>query len=135
MPTNVINVVLNTDVSPARLDVQDNGGQNIVNANAQSTTITWKLSGNLNQGNFMPVDDPSGCGGFAWDGPQPPAGLFGAPSVGANGNSLSITDNHQGAGSNGEWMYLLRVNLGGTVYTTGSILLTGTINNPIIINR
>jgi len=32
-------------------------------------------------------------------------------------------------------MYLLRVNLGGTVYTTGGILATGTVNNPVIINR
>lgn len=135
MPTNVINVSLDTTKSPPLLDIQDNGGQNIVNANAQATTITWKLTGNLNQGNFVSMSDPSGQYGFCWDGVQPPAGVFGTPSIGANGNSLSIVDNHLDQGTSGEWIYLLRVNLNGTVYTTGGVLLTGTTNNPIIINR
>jgi len=133
MPTNVINVSLDTNQSPPRLDIQDNGGQNQVAANSQPTTITWKLAGSLNQGNFVAMTDP--CPGFAWDGVMPPEGLFGPASIGANGNSLSIVDNHLDGNSNGQWMYLLRVNLGGTVYTTGGILATGTVNNPVIINR
>lgn len=134
MPTNNINVVL-TNTTPQTLDVQDNGGQNQVNASSQPTTITWNLTGNLAQGSFVPMNDPSGQYGFEWI-TQPAPSWAGTPSIGANGNSLSVVDNHLDSSTNGQATYKLRVNLNGTVYsTTATTGPTATVNNPVIINR
>jgi hypothetical protein len=134
MPTNNINVVLTT-TAPQTLDVKDNGGQNLVNAASQPTTITWNLTGNLAQGSFVPMNDPSGKYGFEWV-TQPPPAWAGTPTIGASGNSLSVVDTHLDATSNGEATYRLRARLNGTVYsTTATVSRTATVNNPVIINR
>ena len=159
MPTNNLSVTLNNNYVPPRLDVHDHGGGNQVPHNPLPTTITWQLINNLTQGHFLPVDDPSQEPGFSWVDPVPPPGLFGPPTIGANGNSLSIIDNHLNDDTNGSWVYMLRVRLGKTVYTTTATIgttttttttttATGTttatttatvsartVNNPVIINR
>ena len=135
MPTNNLNVSLNNNYNPPRLDVDDHGGGNQVPQASSPTTITWHLTGNLAQGHFVPMDDPSLEPGFSWMGDGPPAGIFDPPQIGAGGNSLSICDKHLSAGSNGSWIYKLRVRLGNTTYTTLATLLTGSVNNPVIINR
>ena len=112
------------------LDVDDNGGQNQFNKGAGAGTISWNLTGPLAQGNFLPVDgSPKG---FEWVGAQPPDGTFGKPYVGSNGNSMNILDNNNVAG---EWIYILRVNYGGNVVATQKTLPTGTISDPVIINK
>ena len=131
--TNNINVALDTSSGSNRLDVVDNGGQNQVSQSPNPTTISWNLTGALAQGSFVAMDAVPP--GFSWVGVNPPAGLFGTPCVGANGNSLSITDNHVDSSTNGEWVYILRVNYNGNVITTTSTLLTGTTTNPAIINK
>lgn len=134
MPNPVNNI--NVSLVNGQLNVDDHGGIG-VNANAEATIITWHLTGVLTQGNFQPVPPPPDVAnpGFAWV-QAPPTGYFDPPSVGNNGNSLSITDHHHGSGTDGTWTYQLRVLYQGTIYcTTTSAGTTSTVNNPIIINR
>jgi hypothetical protein len=136
---NNINVALDMSVTPPALDVQDHGGKNHVSVGSGSQTISWELTGNLARGAFQPITSDPSTSGFAWLDPQPAAGIFGTPTVGAGGNSLDISDNYtsQNAGTNaGQWTYVLRVMLGTVVYCTeGSVQRIGTIKDPIIINR
>ena len=133
MPNTVNNV--NVSLVNGQLDVEDHGAIG-VNANADPTTITWHLAGVLTQGNFQPVTPPGVANpGFAWK-QAPPPGFFGDPSVGNNGNSLSITDNHLGTGSNGQWVYNLCVLYQNQLYCTASMVgVGGSLRDPIIINR
>lgn len=135
MPTNNINVTLDTSTGTNRLSVTDNGGQNQVGANAAATTITWHLTGQLAQATFVAMSDPNP--GFSWVQPGGPlTRYFDTPTVGANGNSLSVVDNHLSSASNGTWIYTLRVNYGGSVITTtASTGIGATVNNPVIINH
>lgn len=131
--TNNLNVTLDTSVTPNVLKIDDHGGTH-VNQSPNPQTISWNLTGNLAQGQFVSI-----CGnspGFEWvSDPPPGTDIFGEPDIGANGNSLSIIDTHATSGSNGTWIYRLRVLLNGTVYqTTSSAGVTSTSNNPIIIN-
>ena len=131
--SNNPNVTLDTSVTPNVLDIDDSGGANQVNQNPNPQPITWHLTGNLAQGNFVSMSDPDP--GFSWVSNPAPT-CFSAATIGANGNSLSINDTHGSSSSNGSWIYMLRVNLNGTVYTTtASTGITATTNNPIIINR
>ena len=130
--TNNINVSLDTSTGVNLLDVVDNGGQNQVSQSPNATTISWNLTGVLTQGNFVPMTAAEP--GFEWIG-SPPDGLFGTPEISANGNSLSITDNHVDATTNGEWIYMLRVDYDGSVVSTTASLPRGTTTNPAIINR
>jgi hypothetical protein len=133
MPNPVNNI--NVSLVNGQLDVEDHGGIS-VNANADATNITWHLTGVLTQGNFQPVTPPGVANpGFSWK-QAPPSGYFGDPSIGNNGNSLSITDNHLGSGTDGQWTYNLRVLYQGTIYCTESSAGIGaTLHDPIIINR
>jgi len=129
---NNINVTLDTSVTPNVLDVDDKGHIKI-KKDAKAQTISWNLTGNLAQGEFvsMSAAEP----GFEWVPPVPGAGIFGTPQIGANGNSLDLVDNHTSEDSDGSWIYRLRVSLNGCVYTTtASTGITSTSNNPIIIN-
>jgi hypothetical protein len=130
--TNVINVTLKAN-APGLLSVIDNGGQNVVNAAPQAQTIQWELTGAAARGRFLSMSaDPPG---FSWK-VAPPDGIFGEPVIGANGNSLSITDTHTGPATDGAWIYTLRMELDGTIYcTTTSAGVGGTTNDPNIINR
>lgn len=130
---NNMNVTLKTDVTPNVLDIDDKDGKNKVDKNPNPQTISWNLTGNLAQGEFVPMSEAEP--GFEWV-QQPPTGVFGTPQIGSSGNSLNLTDNHPTADSDGSWTYQLRVSLDGTVYeTTSSAGIKGTVNNPIIINR
>jgi hypothetical protein len=131
--TNNINVSLDNSNGINKLDVVDNGGQNQVSQSASPTTISWNLTGALAQGSFVAMD--AALPGFSWIGVEPPDGLFGTPQVQANGNSLSITDNHVDSSSNGQWIYMLRVNYGGSVISTTASMPGGTVTNPVIINK
>lgn len=131
--TNNINVTLDTSVTPNVLNIDDNGGAKITK-NPNPQTISWNLTGNLAQAEFVSL-----CGnspGFEWvSNPPPGTGIFGQPEISSNGNSLNLIDNHPDNNSNGTWTYRLRVLLGGTVYqSTAGIGITSTSNNPIIIN-
>lgn len=140
---NNMNVTLKTDVTPNVLDIDDKGGKNKVDKNPNPQTISWNLTGNLAQGEFVSMS--AAQPGFEWI-QQPPAGVFGDPQIGSNGNSLNLVDNHPNDNSKGEWAYRLRVSLNGTVYQTtastgrtdrtASIAsIASTSNNPLIINR
>jgi hypothetical protein len=131
--TNNINVSLDSSNGVNRLSVTDNGGQNQVGTSPNPTTISWNLTGQLTQGSFVAMD--AALPGFQWVQP-PPANLFGTPTISANGNSLSITDNHVDSSSNGQWIYMLRVNYNGAVISTqATVGVGGTVNNPLIINK
>jgi hypothetical protein len=133
--TNNINVTLDTSVTPNVLDVDDKDGNYKVNKHTNPQTISWNLTGNLAQAEFVSM-----CGnspGFEWvSDPPPSAGIFGEPEIGANGNSLDLVDTHSNGDSDGTWIYRLRVLLDGTVYqTTSSAGVSDVRNNPIIINQ
>lgn len=132
--TNNINVILDTSVTPHVLKVKDHGSIRI-GKHTRPQTISWNLSGNLAQGQFVPMDAAEP--GFEWESDPPPAaGIFGTPQVGANGNSLDLVDNHSSSASDGTWIYRLRVSLGDVVYsTTASTGPSNISNNPIIINH
>lgn len=129
-PTNNLNVTLDTSHVPNMLNVEDSGGQNRVAANAQPTTITWHLTGVLAGGYFDPND------AFVWALNAPLNGRFGPPTVGANGNTLSIIDYHNDSTTNGTYTYWLCVHYNNTTYQTGLLNSpTATTTNPQIINH
>lgn len=130
---NNLQVSLDTSNGSNELSVADSGGENQVSQNPNPTTISWSLTGVLAQGNFVAMDATPP--GFEWVGVNPPAGVFGTPQVGANGNSLSITDNHVDSTSNGTWIYMLRVDYNGSVISTTASMPSGTVTNPVIINK
>lgn len=137
--TNQLNVTLDTSVSPNVLVVDDNGGGNAVNPSPNPQTITWQLTGNLAQADFVAMADPAP--GFEWID-QPPAGVFDAPSISANGRKLNIVDRNTSPATTGTWAYRLRASLEGTVYTTAASAATATstlskmaTTDPTIINR
>jgi hypothetical protein len=130
---NNIQVSINT-TSPPTLNVTDNGGQNQVPANSNGpTTISFNLTGQLTQGNFVSMSDPNP--GFSWI--EDPGTIFDKPTITNNGNQVQLVDHHLNSSSNGEWIYMLRVNYNGTIYTTTDVISGpgGTSNNPVIINR
>jgi hypothetical protein len=125
-------VTLDTSVTPNVLKIHDHGHIH-VHKKAAAQTISWNLTGNLAQGEFVPMSAAEPA--FEWVPPEPPTGIFGTPQIGANGNSLDLVDNHTNEDSDGSWIYRLRVSLNGGVYTTtASTGITSTSNNPIIIN-
>lgn len=131
--TNNVNITLDTSVTPPALRVHDHGHIK-VGKKANPQTITWNLTGNLAQGEFVPMSAPDP--GFEWvSSPPPPAVIFGTPTIGSNGNSLSICDNHADRTTDGRWTYRLRVSIDGAVYSTiADAGITNTSKNPIIIN-
>jgi len=131
MPNN-LNVTLDTNSSPAAVDVDQHGKDNEVSQSANAQTIVWQLTGNAASGSFVPLDDPNP--GFEWIS-APPAGVFGSPSRSPNGNQLTISDLNNSADTAGSWTYMLRVNDGGTVYSTKTISLKATTTNPVIVNK
>ena len=132
--SNNINVSLDTSVTPNVLDVDDHGGTTI-HKNPKPQTITWHLTGQIAQGNFVPMSDPEP--GFEWvSDPLPARNVFGDAAPGTNGNSMSITDTHASSSSDGSWTYKLRVLYNGTVYcTTSGAGIGNNVKDPIIINR
>jgi hypothetical protein len=131
MPNN-LNVTLDTNTSPPAVDVDQHGKGNEVSQSPNAQTIVWQLTGNAASGSFVALDDPNP--GFQWIS-APPAGVFSSPSRSPNGNQLTITDTNNSANTAGSWTYVLRVNVGGTVYSTKTISLTATTTNPVIINK
>jgi hypothetical protein len=131
MPNN-LNVTLDTNTSPPAVDVDQHGKGNEVSQSPNAQTIVWQLTGNAASGSFVALDDPNP--GFQWIS-APPAGVFSSLSRSPNGNQLTITDTNNSANTAGSWTYVLRVNVGGTVYSTKTISLKATTTNPVIINK
>lgn len=131
MPNN-LNVTLDTSTSPSSVDVDQHGKGNEVSNSPNAQTIVWHLTGNAASGSFVALDDPAP--GFAWIS-APPEGIFSPPSRSPNGNQLTISDVNNSSGTAGSWTYVLRVNVGGTVYSTKTISLKATTTNPVIVNK
>ena len=132
MPNN-LSVTLDTSTNPAAVDVDQHGKGTEVSQGANAQTITWQLNGNAASGSFvsMSANPP----GFEWIS-APPSGIFGTPTVSqGSGNQLTLTDLNNSAGTQGDWTYILRVNVGGTVYSTKTTSLKATTTNPVIINK
>ena len=132
MPNN-LNVTLDKTKTPWAVDVDQQGNANHVPQSPNAQTISWQLTGNAATGSFVSLSDPNP--GFAWIGTAPPATVFGTPTLSANSNQLSIVDLNNSASTTGTWAYILRVNVGGTVYSTISTLPTGTTTNPTVVNK
>lgn len=132
MPNN-LNVTLDESQSPWAVDVDQHGKDNEVSQGPNAQTITWQLTGNAASGSFVPMSaDPPG---FEWIS-APPDGIFGTPTVSqGSGNQLTLTDTNNSASTAGSWTYRLRVNVGGTVYSTKTLSLAATTTDPTIINK
>lgn len=133
MPVNNIKVGLGMSGNTVVLDVKDNGGHN-VEKNSQPTTIVWDLNSELANASFAAMDGTEP--GFQWE-QQPPAGVFGPPTVRPNGK-LEIVDNYSDSKDQGRWIYKLRVVHGNKIYTTISefeVRPGNTAKNPVIINK
>ncbi len=133
MPVNNIKVGLGKMGTMDVLDVKDNGGHN-VEKSPQPTTIVWDLNSELANASFAAMDGTEP--GFQWE-EQPPAGVFGLPTVLPNGK-LEIVDYYSDSKDKGEWVYKLRVVHGNKIYTTITDLgakPSATAKNPVIINK
>ncbi len=131
MPNN-LNVTLDKSSSPWAVDVDQQGKGNEVSQGPNAQTITWQLTGNAASGSFVPLSDPNP--GFAWIS-APPAGVFSSPTLSNNGNALTITDTNNNANTAGSWTYVLRVNVGGSVYSTKTLSIKATTTDPWIRNK
>jgi hypothetical protein len=66
----------------------------------------------------------------------PPDGISGTPVVSqGSGNQLTITDLDNSTYTQGSWTYMLRVKVGGSVYSTKTLSLKATTTNPVIVNK
>ena len=131
MPNN-LSVSLNQSTTPWSVVVDHHGNGNEVDRSPNPQTINWQLNGNAASGSFVSLTDPNP--GFAWLS-SPPANVFGAPTLSGNGNQLSIQDTNTGASTAGSWTYVLRVNVGGTVYTSAALSIAATETSPWIKNK
>lgn len=132
MPNN-LNVTLDTTQTPWAVDVDQQGRGNEVSQGPNAQTITWQLTGNAASGSFVPLTDSPP--GFEWVDPPPPEGIFGPPSLSQNGNQLTITDLNDDADTVGDWVYILRVEVGNQVYSTQTTSPKRTIIDPTIKNK
>lgn len=131
MPNN-LNVTLDKNSTPWAVDVDQHGKDNEVSQGPSAQTITWQLTGNAASGSFEPLTGSSP--GFEWID-TPPAGIFGEPVLSNNGNQISISDLNNNANALGTWIYRLRVNVGGTVYSTKTASARMVATDPWIRNK
>ena len=129
----ILQVALDKSTTPWRVSIDQAGNANHVPRGTSAQTLTWRLTSTAATGFFVAMDDPNP--GFAWIEPKPPAGIFSEPVISQNGKQLSINDNNTSTSSVGEWIYVMRINVGGTVYSTIVALLRATTTNPTIRNN
>ena len=132
MPT-LLNVTLNTSTNPWTVNIDQSGKANHVPRSSSAQTITWQLTGNAAKGSFVSLKDAHP--GFEWGDVSPPSGIFSDTKISTDGNQLTMNDLNENAGAVGEWIYLLRVNFDGTVYSSIVAKLQGTNTNPSIKNN
>ena len=130
---NHLQVTLDKSTAPWCVDIDQSGNANHVNQSPNAQNITWQLTGNAASGSFVALTDPNP--GFAWVGMAPPSGVFASPTLGANGNQLTISDLNNSSSTTGTWSYILRVNVGGVVYQSKTASLAATTTNPTIVNK
>jgi hypothetical protein len=136
--TITTNVTISTSVANA-LDVEDHGAPVSVPQETDATNLVWQLTGNAAQGSFNTILDPTNPNysnsGFSWID-FPPSGIFGSPTLAANGNQVTVTDSNSSNGSTGSWRYKLCATINGSQYcTTSSVSTRGTTNDPMIKNN
>lgn len=127
-----LKVSLDTSTDPWSLSVDQKDKANHVPRGSLSQIITWQLTGNAINGSFVALTEKEP--GFEWTGNPPTSGIFSGAAIGKDGN-LTINDLNDAARTVGEWFYILRVNVGGTIYSTITTLLHGTTKNPSIKNN
>ncbi|MGV8943050.1 hypothetical protein [Thermomonas sp.] len=98
-----------------------------VEKNSIRQVITWKLASKaLRKGDFI---------SFEWTDAAAAAGIFDAPVISADGNSLTIGDHNDLAATKTEHPYRIKVSLNGTVYSSDATRQEGLLKDPIIINK
>ena len=124
MPNN-LQVTLDKSTSPWRLDIDQNNGANQVNRSPVTQTITWQLMGDAASGSFDSL---------TWV-EQPPAGIFGPPTLRTSGNQITVTDLNKNASTAGTWNYQLSATIDGTTYASDVVSIGGTTTTPWIKNN
>jgi hypothetical protein len=135
MPNNLdvmLSVSLNKATIPWSLHVDESNHPNFLNPGPNAQCIVWTLMGEATTGSFLPLLGSER--GFAWTGTQPNAAVFDTPFLSAN-NQLKLLDHHTGPGTAGTWTYILRANIGGTVYSTVALSAAAQNTNPRIKNN
>lgn len=129
-----VTITTNVTLENNALDVKDHGAPISVPRETDATNLVWQLTGSAAQGSFnaMTAANP----GFSWID-TPPSGVFGSPTLSANGNQISMTDNYNNSnGSGGPWRYKLWATIAGVQYsTTASVSTKATTDNPAIKNN
>jgi hypothetical protein len=129
----MLNVTLDKTTNPWTVDVDQHNNANEFSRSPNTQTITWQLTGNAASGSFVPMSDPNP--GFSWVS-APPTGIFSyPPTISGNGNTMTMTDLNNSTTTAGTWTYILRVNVGGTVYCTETTSITATNTDPTIKNH
>ncbi len=122
---NDLKVTLNENTNPWLVDIDQKDNANQVARSALAQTITWQLNGNAANGTIV---------NFVWIN-SPPAGVFGDPSYGVNGKSMTMSDLNNSAATAGQWIYKLEIQVNGNTYWSGATAITGTATNPSIKNN
>ena len=136
-----VTVTTNVTLENNALDVKDHGAPISVPQETDATNLVWQLTRTAAQGSFNAIIlDPTNPNypnsGFGWID-FPPSGIFGSPTLAANGNQITMSDNNSGSNSaGGPWRYKLCATIGGTQYsTTSSVSPRATTNDPGIKNN
>lgn len=131
---NILQVTLDKTTTPWTVDINESGNANHVSQSPNAQTITWQLSGNAATGSFGAVNDPTHPA-FAWIGTAPPSGIFGTPTLSANGNTLTMTDLNNSTSTQGTWIYKLWIQVGGTYYSSLATSIRANNTDPTIKNN
>ena len=132
MSSTTITTSVTLDTTKNALDVHDHGAPISVPREPDAVNLIWQLTGNAAQGSFNAMNAANP--GFSWVGTPPPANIFGTPTLGANGNQITLTDGNAGA-STGTWYYKLWATIGGVQYSTKVLSTRATTDNPAIKNN
>lgn len=129
----MLSVTLDTTTTPWSLDVDQSNNANHFNPGNEPQGIVWTLTGNAASGSFLALDAPEP--GFAWCD-DPPGGIFdNLKRSPGNTNQLTISDHHTGPSTAGTWVYTLRAQIDGTVYSTITTSPKGQNTDPTIKNN
>ena len=135
MSSLTVTTQVTSNASSKTLDVEDHGAPIGVPQETDATNLVWQLTGTAAQGSFNAITNPPNeNNGFYWVD-TPPSGVFGTPTLAANGNQVTVTDNNSSnTSAGGPWRYKLNATIGGQQYST-TVSTSATTNNPQIKNN
>lgn len=99
------------------VDVDHPPTGHLVFTDDEPQAMVWTLTGNAEGFSFVPLDDPKP--GFDWKKNDPKKGIFGEPQICPSCGDLTIMNTHKkNTGSEGDFIYQLRIQRGLEIYET-----------------